>query len=112
VKGKVTPRVKVVTPLVDAALDAPPTEAGKSEAAVLTALAVVFFAILGEGLLVASSGFMSAEMDQLVQTRVLPVFTPTLLVFLAGSSLYGVECHTSFPAAAYTLAQACSSQGG
>jgi hypothetical protein len=55
---------------------------------------------------------MSAEMDQLVQARVLPVFTPTLLVFLAGSSLYGVDCHASFAAAAYALGQACSSQGG
>jgi hypothetical protein len=89
VKGAVLPKVKVVTPLVDAALDEAPSPAGQAEGAALVALAAVFVVILGEGILVASSGFMSEDFDQLVQGKVLPLFTPTLLVFLAGSSAYG-----------------------
>jgi hypothetical protein len=33
---------------------------------------------------------MSAEMDALAQDVVYPLFTPTLGVFLAGSSAYGL----------------------
>ena len=68
-KGKVQPKVKVLTPAVDAALDAPPTEAGQAETAALLALAGVFTAILGEGLMVAAAGFMSDDMDAWVQVR-------------------------------------------
>jgi hypothetical protein len=109
-KGKVQPKVKVVTPTVDAALDEPPTQAGQAETAALLSLSAVFAAILVEGLTVASAGFMSDDMDTWVQVRplcslevndahrffwccfqatILPLFTPTLLLFLLGSSSYG-----------------------
>ncbi len=69
VKGRVQAKVKVSTPAVDAALDAPPTEAGRAETSALLALSAGFVAILVEGLLVASSGFMSDEWDGIVQAR-------------------------------------------
>ena len=68
-KGKVQPKVKVLTPTVDAALDEPPTQAGQAETAALLALSAVFAAILVEGLTVASAGFMSDDMDTWVQVR-------------------------------------------
>ena len=76
-KGKVEPKVKVVTPTVDAALDAPPTKVGEAETAALQALAAVFVAILIEGLLVASSGFMSEEQDTWVQVGALQAVAHT-----------------------------------
>ena len=82
----------------------------------LSILALLFIAILGEGLLVAGSGFLSDENDKLIQARdtaskesllqesrwqtlmlmplvrqdvVLPAFTPTVGIFLTSSSGYG-----------------------
>ena len=92
--------------------EAPPTPAAQNETAALLALTAVFLAIIVEGLLVASSGFMSEEWDGIVQARprcaaprgcaprraradapaqnnVLPIFAPTLGLFLLGSSAYG-----------------------
>ena len=87
--GRPQAKVKVVTPLVDAALDEAPTAAGQAETSALALLTLVFVLILAEGLLVASSGFMSEAQDAWVTSTVLPAFAPTLGVFLLGSSAYG-----------------------
>lgn len=92
--GRTQAKVKVVTPLVDAALDEAPTAAGQAETTALAALTLVFLTILGEGLLVATAGFMSEEQDGWVTANVLPAFAPTLGLFLFGSSAYGA-CRTS-----------------
>ena len=114
VKGKLQAKVKVSTPMVDAVLDAPPSEQARGETQAVLALTGVFLAIMVEGLLVAGSGFMSEEWDGFVQVsvacscaaacfsrahavtscpahqaNVLPIFAPTLGLFLAGSSAYG-----------------------
>jgi hypothetical protein len=116
VRGKTRPQPKVTvsTPTVDRALsDAPPTVEAQNETTALLLLTLVFVIILVEGLLVAASGFMSEEWDGIVQVRprgyagrccapiaaltrgrgpqnnVLPLFAPTLGLFLLGSSSYG-----------------------
>ena len=115
VRGKTRPQPKVTVsaPVVERAMsEAPPTPAAQNETAALLALTAVFLAIIVEGLLVASSGFMSEEWDGIVQVRpwrgaargcahrraradaapqnnVLPIFAPTLGLFLLGSSAYG-----------------------
>ena len=112
VRGKTRPQPKVTvsTPTVDRALgDAPPTVEAQNETTALLLLTLVFIIIIVEGLLVASSGFMSEEWDGIVQVRprrccapiaaltrsrgaqnnVLPLFAPTLGLFLLGSSSYG-----------------------
>ena len=114
--AKVKPKVQVLTPIVDSAMGtggAAPPETAEAETRYLLGLTAVFAAILLEGLLVAGSGFMAEEYDQLVQVRrsasipsrtpeelpshtraqdrVLPIFGPTVLLFLAGSSAYGVS---------------------
>jgi hypothetical protein len=118
VKGKLQAKVKVSTPTVDAVLsDAPQSDTARAETTAVLALTAVFVAIMVEGLLVAASGFMSEEWDGIVQVRrtqrrlrsrvrprtepalprprpqsnVLPIFAPTLGLFLLGSSSYGAH---------------------
>lgn len=70
--------------------DQPMSQIQQLETAVVQGLGLVFLLILAEGIFLGASGFMSAEMDQLAQDVVYPLFTPTLGLFLAGSTAYGL----------------------
>jgi hypothetical protein len=70
--------------------DQPPSQIQQVETTVVQGLGLLFALILAEGIFLGASGFMSAEMDALAQDVVYPLFTPTLGVFLAGSSAYGL----------------------
>jgi hypothetical protein len=68
-QAKIQAKVKVNAPIVEAAKEGQTTESGRTETAVLLALALVFGAIILEGLLVASSGFLADEADGWIQAR-------------------------------------------
>jgi hypothetical protein len=68
----------------------PLTDLQKFETNVITWLGFLFCVILGEGIFLAGSGFMSVEADQFAQDVVYPAFSPTLGLFLLSSSLYGL----------------------
>ena len=70
--------------------DQPPSQIQQVETTVVQGLGLLFLLILAEGIFLGASGFMSAEMDALAQDVVYPLFTPTLGLFLAGSSAYGL----------------------
>jgi len=70
--------------------DQPMSQMQQLETTVVQGLGLLFLLILAEGIFLGASGFMSAEMDQLATDVVYPLFSPTLAVFLAGSSLYGL----------------------
>ena len=70
--------------------DAPLTDLQKFETNIITWLGFLFIVILGEGIFLAGSGFMSVEADQFAQDFVYPAFSPTLGLFLLSSSLYGL----------------------
>jgi hypothetical protein len=70
--------------------DGPQSQMQQVETTVVQGLGLLFVLILAEGIFLGASGFMSAEMDQLAQDYVYPLFTPTLGVFLAGSTAYGL----------------------
>ena len=70
--------------------DQPPSQIQQVETTVVQGLGLLFLLILAEGIFLGASGFMSAEMDQLAQDVVYPLFTPTLGLFLAGSTAYGL----------------------
>ncbi|PSC75913.1 5 -nucleotidase isoform B [Micractinium conductrix] len=81
----------VVSPVRDQVYGGGPlTFEQKAENTVVSVLAILFFVILGEGIFLGASGFLSAEMDQFAQDVVFPAFTPTLGLFLAISTGYGV----------------------
>ncbi|KAI3858605.1 hypothetical protein MKX03_005653 [Papaver bracteatum] len=46
--------------------------------------------IIIEGLTLSASGFLPEDWDKFIVKYVYPVFTPTVLLFLAGSVVYGV----------------------
>ena len=60
------------------------------ENGVISFLALLFFVILGEGVFLAASGFLSEAADQFAMDVVYPAFSPTLGLFLLCSSLYGL----------------------
>lgn len=70
--------------------DAPMTPIQQFENSVISFLALLFFIILGEGIFLAASGFMSEAADQFAQDVVYPAFSPSLGLFLLSSSLYGL----------------------
>lgn len=67
----------------------PLTQAQQTENTVISGLALLFFIILAEGVFLAGSGFMNEAVDQFAQNVVYPAFSPTLGLFLAGSTAYG-----------------------
>jgi hypothetical protein len=88
--GKQQP-FKVVAPLRDQALGGGPlTEEQVAEGYAVSALALVFALIIGEGVFLAASGFLPEGADAFATDVVYPAFSPTLGVFLAGSSAYGL----------------------
>ncbi|KAL4521961.1 hypothetical protein Ndes2526B_g01910 [Nannochloris sp. 'desiccata'] len=70
--------------------DGPLTDLQKFETNIIYWLGFLFCVILGEGIFLAGSGFMSVEADQFAQDVVYPAFSPTLGLFLLSSSLYGL----------------------
>lgn len=70
--------------------DGPQSSIQQFETVFVQVLAFLFFLILGEGIFLGASGFMSQEADQFAQDVVYPLFSPTLGVFLAGSTVYGL----------------------
>ncbi|WIA08275.1 hypothetical protein OEZ85_007718 [Tetradesmus obliquus] len=90
-KGKVEPKVKVESAVVDMATGKTPANAvGEAEGRVLQALAGFFGVLLTEGLLLAGAGFLPAEADSFIQDYLYPSFSPQMLLFLGMSSAYGL----------------------
>ncbi|GAQ84157.1 hypothetical protein KFL_001780120 [Klebsormidium nitens] len=56
----------------------------------VVSLAILFGIIIAMGIALAASGFFPEDIDDLVLKYVYPSFSPTIGVFLLGSSLYGV----------------------
>ena len=81
----------VVAPIRDQALgNTPATQEQQLESAAVSFLALIFLVIIGEGVFLAASGFLSESADQFAQDVVYPAFSPTLGLFLAASSAYGL----------------------
>ena len=64
--------------------------AAAQEAAVVAILGVLFLGVIGFGLVLAASGFLSEEADAFITEKLYPFYTPYCGVFLACSALYGV----------------------
>lgn len=60
------------------------------ESSVVLILGGLFAAILGQGLFLALSGFLSESLDQFAQDVVYKTFSPTVGLFLACSAGYGL----------------------
>jgi len=84
-------RVKVDAPLVDQVYgDRPKPIQNQAEEIYVSALGLLGLAILGMGVFLAGSGFLSEEADAFGQDVVYPAFSPTVGVFLLGSTVYGI----------------------
>ncbi|CAL8467828.1 g7366 [Coccomyxa elongata] len=84
-------KLNVVAPQVQQAYGGePPTVAASLEGSYLTVLGVAFLIIMLEGVFIAVSGFLPESADQFAQDVVYPAFSPTVGVFLALSTLYGI----------------------
>jgi hypothetical protein len=70
--------------------ETPLTAEQQAETSAVAFLAMLFVAILAMGVFLAASGFLSEELDQFAQDVVYPAFSPTIGLFLAGSTVYGV----------------------
>lgn len=89
--GKIEPKVKVVSPVVDAVTGkAEPSPIGAAETTAVQILGVLFVIVLVEGLLLAASGFLPDEWDEFVAVNLYPSYSYTVLSFLGGSTLYGL----------------------
>lgn len=86
-----SPSYKVISAARDQVYgDAPQTPQQRFENGIISFLAFLFFVILGEGVFLAASGFLNEEADRFAQNVVYPAFSPTMIVFLACSTLYGL----------------------
>lgn len=70
--------------------DGPQSSVQQFETNVVGFLGLLFVVILLEGIFLGASGFLSEEADQFAQDVVYPLFSPTLGLFLAGSTAYGL----------------------
>jgi hypothetical protein len=70
--------------------DGPQSALQQFETNVIGFLGLLFGVILLEGIFLGASGFLSEEADQFAQDVVYPLFSPTLGLFLAGSTAYGL----------------------
>lgn len=75
----------------------PLNEVQKFENTIVSILALLFLLILAEGIFLGASGFLSESADQFATDVVYPLFSPTLGVFLAVSTLYGLWKTRSAP---------------
>eukprot|EP00897_Mesotaenium_endlicherianum_P010626 jgi/Mesen1/9592/ME000657S08874 len=72
-------------------LAAEPTEEERQiESAAVASLGVIFLLIMVEGLLLAASGFLPDEWDDVIVKYVYGSFSPTVGLFLLGAVLYGL----------------------
>eukprot|EP01026_Neomeris_dumetosa_P070089 TRINITY_DN6963_c0_g2_i1.p2 TRINITY_DN6963_c0_g2~~TRINITY_DN6963_c0_g2_i1.p2 ORF type:complete len:168 (-),score=26.40 TRINITY_DN6963_c0_g2_i1:180-683(-) len=84
-------KIKVVSPVVEQVYgNKEPTEAQKNETYAVTVLFTLAGVILLEGLFLALSGFFPEEVDQFAQNIIYPIFSPTVVLLLAGSTAYGL----------------------
>ncbi|KAK7341062.1 hypothetical protein VNO80_23986 [Phaseolus coccineus] len=67
-----------------------PQEEGKNESAFLLAMLGFGIVIFVEGIGLAASGFLPEEWDKIFVKYLYPSFTPTVLLFVAGTVSYGV----------------------
>lgn len=65
-------------------------EMGTNESAFVLAWLGLGGVILVEGLALAASGFLPEEWDKLFVKYLYPSFTPTVVLFIAGTTAYGV----------------------
>ncbi|KAI8468274.1 MAG: hypothetical protein J3K34DRAFT_470985 [Monoraphidium minutum] len=90
-RRKIEAQVKVESAAVAQATGAlPQTPVGAAETAAVQALGIFFTFILMEGLLLAGSGFLPESWDSFIENVLYPSFSPQMLLFLAGSSAYGL----------------------
>lgn len=90
-RRRLTPKVQVVNEQVEAMKsDEPLKPESQAETAIVTAMFFLFSAIILEGLVLAASGFLSEEVDAWIQDVLYPSYSPTVIVFLALSTLYGL----------------------
>jgi len=84
-------KVKVQAPVVEEVYGGKPkSRESQAEQAVVSGLALLGIVILLMGIFLAGSGFLPEDVDRFAQERVYPAFSPTVVVFLAGSTLYGL----------------------
>jgi threonine/homoserine/homoserine lactone efflux protein len=69
---------------------APKPVESQYETAAVQFLGLLFLLILIEGVFLAGSGFLPDALDEFARTTVYSAFSPTLGVFLAGSTAYGL----------------------
>lgn len=82
---------QVISATRDQALGkAPQSQEQQLESVAVSFLGFVFFVILSEGVFLAASGFLSEAADEFARKVVYPAFSPTLAVFLAFSTAYGL----------------------
>ncbi|KAJ0099534.1 hypothetical protein Patl1_19937 [Pistacia atlantica] len=69
----------------------------KNESAFLLAWLGIGGVILLQGITLAASGFLPEELDKFFVKYLYPTFTPTVVLFVAGTVAYGVlNCFFSF----------------
>eukprot|EP01023_Acetabularia_acetabulum_P020254 TRINITY_DN2046_c1_g1_i1.p3 TRINITY_DN2046_c1_g1~~TRINITY_DN2046_c1_g1_i1.p3 ORF type:complete len:164 (-),score=25.78 TRINITY_DN2046_c1_g1_i1:219-710(-) len=84
-------RPKVVSPVVEQVYgSSEPTEAQKNETLVVSLLFGLGAIILAEGIFLAASGFLSQEADEFARNVIYPIFSPTVILLLSGSTAYGL----------------------
>lgn len=82
---------KVISPVVDQVYGQKPlTPAQQAESKAVLILGLLFSLIILEGIFLAGSGFLSEGIDDFAAKYVYPAFSPTVVVFLSGSTAYGL----------------------
>ena len=89
-RGRRRVKQKVVSPVVESISgDAPLSMSQQVETAFVSVLLFLGVLILAEGVFIGGAGFLSEGLDDFALKVVYPAFTPTVGVFLAGSTVYG-----------------------
>ena len=84
-------KVQVNAPVVDQVYgNKPKTVQNQAEEAYVSVLGFLGLVIIVMGVFLAGSGFLSEEADAFGQDFVYPAFSPTVGIFLAGSTAYGI----------------------
>eukprot|EP01024_Parvocaulis_polyphysoides_P023074 TRINITY_DN2133_c0_g5_i1.p2 TRINITY_DN2133_c0_g5~~TRINITY_DN2133_c0_g5_i1.p2 ORF type:complete len:176 (+),score=19.53 TRINITY_DN2133_c0_g5_i1:37-528(+) len=82
---------KVVSPVVEQVYgSSEPTQAQSNETLAVNVLFAIGAVILVEGIFLAASGFLPQELDEFAQNIIYPIFSPTVVLLLAGSTAYGL----------------------